>query len=104
MLILTLLFGVFAFWYIYIDPQTCFAMVQETPHLRSYFYIGGQYTNTPAGHVFQDQMYVEHLTPIGGCKQRYPIIFIHGGAQTGTVRVPNRPWHISLSTPSLATP
>ena len=31
-------------------------------------------------------MYVERLTPATGARHRYPIIFIHGQAQTGTVR------------------
>jgi hypothetical protein len=58
---------------------------QESPHRRSFFYVGGQYINTSAGHVLQDQMYVEQLSPIGGSTKPYPIVFIHGGAQTGTV-------------------
>ncbi|KAE9371905.1 alpha/beta-hydrolase [Stipitochalara longipes BDJ] len=58
--------------------------VQEAVHHRSFFYIGGGYVNTPAGHVLQDQMYVERLSPIGGSKKPYPIVFLHGGAQTGT--------------------
>ncbi|KAI4191031.1 MAG: hypothetical protein LQ346_004817 [Caloplaca aetnensis] len=32
----------------------------------------------------KNQMYVEELVPAGGARQRYPIIFIHGQAQTGT--------------------
>ena len=36
-------------------------------------------------HIFKDQMYVEKLVPQGGARQRAPIIFIHGQAQTGTV-------------------
>ena len=36
-------------------------------------------------HIFKDQMYVEKLVPQGGAKQREPIIFVHGQAQTGTV-------------------
>lgn len=30
-------------------------------------------------------MYVEHLLPISGRTKPYPIVFLHGGAQTGTV-------------------
>jgi hypothetical protein len=59
---------------------------QETPHRRSFFYIGGEYVNTSTGHILQDQMYVERLSPSGGSIKPHPIIFIHGGAQTGTVR------------------
>lgn len=36
-------------------------------------------------HLFTDQMYVEKLVPRGGAKQKDPIIFIHGTAQTGAV-------------------
>lgn len=60
-------------------------MAQETSHHRSYFYIGGEYVNTSAGHILFGQMYVEKLTPVSGCTKPYPIIFIHGRAQTGTV-------------------
>ncbi|KAL4813311.1 Alpha/Beta hydrolase protein [Aspergillus spinulosporus] len=35
-------------------------------------------------HVFTNQMYVEKLTPTAGVTKPYPIIFIHGQAQTGT--------------------
>ncbi|PVH77236.1 alpha/beta-hydrolase [Cadophora sp. DSE1049] len=59
-------------------------MAQETRHHRSYFYVGGEYVNTSSGHILTGQMYVEKLTPVSGCTRRYPIIFIHGGAQTGT--------------------
>ncbi|KAH7411492.1 Alpha/Beta hydrolase protein [Cadophora sp. MPI-SDFR-AT-0126] len=59
-------------------------MAQETPHHRSYFYVGGDYLTTSSGHILTDQMYVEKLTPVSGCTKPYPIIFIHGGAQTGT--------------------
>ncbi|KAL4760959.1 uncharacterized protein BDW70DRAFT_150393 [Aspergillus foveolatus] len=37
-------------------------------------------------HVFTNQMYVEKLTPTTGVTKPYPTIFIHGQAQTGTVR------------------
>ncbi|KAH7379820.1 Alpha/Beta hydrolase protein [Cadophora sp. MPI-SDFR-AT-0126] len=55
----------------------------ETPASREYFYIGGQYVNTTTGHLFIDQTYVEKLTPAKPC-QPYPLVFIHGQAQTGT--------------------
>ena len=35
------------------------------------------------------QAYVERLWPQGGVRQQYSLIFIHGGAQTGTVRRKN---------------
>jgi hypothetical protein len=60
----------------------------EVPSKRSYMYVGGQYTLNSAGqHVFTNQMYVEKLTPAAGVTKPYPIIFIHGQAQTGTVRI-----------------
>lgn len=58
----------------------------EVPAQRSYMYAGGQYINDGDGqHVFAGQMYVEKLTPIEGASKPYPIVFIHGQAQTGTV-------------------
>ncbi|KAH7327095.1 alpha/beta-hydrolase [Rhexocercosporidium sp. MPI-PUGE-AT-0058] len=50
---------------------------------REYFYVGGRYVNTSTGHLFVDQMYVEKLVPSTPC-QPYPVVFIHGQAQTGT--------------------
>jgi len=57
----------------------------ELPHVRSFFYIGGEYLKTPVGHILQNQMYVERLTPHRGPQHPYPIIFIHGACQSGTV-------------------
>ena len=60
----------------------------EIPAQRSYMYVGGQYIQNGAGqHVFTDQMYVEKLTPAAGVTKPHPIVFIHGQAQTGTVRI-----------------
>ncbi|OLN97890.1 putative secreted lipase-like protein 3 [Colletotrichum chlorophyti] len=57
----------------------------ETPHIRSYFYVGGGYVDDGAGgHIFRDQMYVEKLLPVGGVSQETPIVLIHGQAQTGS--------------------
>lgn len=50
---------------------------------REYFYVGGNYINTTSGHLFANQMYVEKLIP-GITTQPYPLVFIHGQAQTGT--------------------
>lgn len=64
----------------------------EVPAVRSYFYAGGQYVDDGAGgHIFRDQMYVERLQPAGGAKNETPIVFIHGQAQTGTVRQAESP-------------
>jgi hypothetical protein len=56
----------------------------EASASREYFYVGGSYVDTSAGHLFTDQMYVEKLTPRKP-SQPYPLVFIHGQAQTGTV-------------------
>ncbi|PMD29900.1 alpha/beta-hydrolase [Hyaloscypha variabilis F] len=64
--------------------QGIYLQLKEAAHHRSFFYVGGEYVKTSAGYVLQDQMYVERLLPIGGSKQPYPIVFLHGGAQTGT--------------------
>ncbi len=60
----------------------------EAAAVREYFYVGGNYVNTSSGHLFSNQMYVEQLTPTNPC-QSYPLVFIHGQAQTGTVNLPN---------------
>ncbi|KAL2871365.1 alpha/beta hydrolase [Aspergillus lucknowensis] len=56
----------------------------ESLHSREYFYVGGEYVNTAAGYLFHNQMYVEKLSPPEGSSQPYPVVFLHGGAQTGT--------------------
>lgn len=59
----------------------------EAPYIRNYFYVGGKYVpDGSGGHVFQDQMYVERLTPLGGPRYQTPLVFIPGAGQTGTVR------------------
>lgn len=67
------------------------ALVQGGPaealHRREYFYVGGEYLNTTDGWLLHNQMYVEKLSPSGGSSQPYPIVLLHGGAQTGTVRL-----------------
>ena len=60
----------------------------ETPYTRSYFYVGGEYVESESGdgqRIFTGQMYVERLTPNDGVKRPWPIVFIQGGGQTGTV-------------------
>lgn len=61
----------------------------ETPVSREYFYAGGRYVDDGSGtgqHVFQDQMYVERLSPTVDSPRPYPLVFIHGQGQSGTVR------------------
>ena len=60
--------------------------LEETPHTRKYFYVGGSYVLDPTkNHIFTNQMYVEELTPLGGSKKPFPLVFVHGLGQTGTV-------------------
>ncbi len=62
--------------------------IPESPYHRSYFYVGGKYADAESGNgerIFTGQMYVEQLTPIGSINHPWPIVFIHGGGQTGTV-------------------
>ena len=61
----------------------------ESASHRSYFYVGGVYMNDedyPGERVMQGQMYVEQLTPPGGSRHPFPLVFIHGGGQTASVR------------------
>ncbi|CAC9888048.1 unnamed protein product [Aureobasidium pullulans] len=61
---------------------------EEVPYIRNYFYAGGRYVSDGSGgHVFQDQMYVERLTPPGGPRKQTPLVFIPGAGQTGTVHL-----------------
>ena len=62
--------------------------VKEAFASRDFFYIGGSYVDDgTGGHVFADQMYVEHIVPMH-VSQKYPIVLIHGGGQTGSVTTP----------------
>lgn len=68
-----------------LSPQ--YGPSRELPYIRDYFYTGGRYVDdgTRTGqHIFVDQIYVERLSPVNGTSKQYPIIFIHGQAQTGT--------------------
>ncbi len=50
---------------------------------QGYFFVGGQYVETPTGPLMARQMYVEYYLPTTQT-QPYPIVMIHGAAQTGT--------------------
>jgi hypothetical protein len=48
-----------------------------------YFFVGGQYVESGGKKLMAGQMYVEYLTP-QHVTHPYPILMIHGTAQTGT--------------------
>lgn len=50
---------------------------------QGYLFAGGQYIDTKAGQIMAGQMYVEYRIP-AKVTQPYPIVMIHGAAQTGT--------------------
>src|SRR3979490_810122 len=50
---------------------------------QGYFFVGGRYVETDKGPLMERQMYVEDQLPAVQT-QRYPIVMIHGAAQTGT--------------------
>jgi pimeloyl-ACP methyl ester carboxylesterase len=51
--------------------------------LQGYFFAGGKYVDTKTGPMMERQMYVRYHFP-AKVTQRYPIVMIHGAAQTGT--------------------
>lgn len=60
----------------------------DSQYHRSYFYVGGEYVDAGSGdgqRIFTGQMYVEQLTPADGDRHPWPIVFIQGAGQTGTV-------------------
>lgn len=62
---------------------------QESSYIRDYFYVGGSWVDDGTGkgtRVLQGQMYVERLSPPFGALHPYPLVFVHGSGQTGTVR------------------
>lgn len=54
-----------------------------TNYARDFFYVGGAYVGDPGKQIMRGQMYVERLQP-RQVKNRYPIVLIHGAAQTAT--------------------
>ncbi|KAF9554875.1 alpha/beta-hydrolase [Agrocybe pediades] len=60
-----------------------------TPHTRSYFYVGGQYSAVANANgsfdaaIYSGQMYVEHLVPLH-VTRKYPLVMFHGSSMTGT--------------------
>ncbi len=55
----------------------------QDPVKHGYLFAGGQYIDTKAGQIMAGQMYVEYRIP-AKVTQPYPIVMIHGAAQTGT--------------------
>ena len=49
---------------------------------RGYFYVGGKYVGEPGKEIMQGQIYVEVLAP-KDMRRPYPLVLIHGAAQTG---------------------
>ena len=67
---------------------------------RDYFYVGGSYVNDPSRpgeKVMEGQIYVEQLTPVAGAMQKYPLVFIHGAGQSGTVSFFLNVWGLQAS-------
>lgn len=50
---------------------------------QGYMFVGGRYVDAKAGPIMERQMYVEYRIPARVTK-RYPLVMIHGAAQTGT--------------------
>lgn len=63
-------------------PLFLLSCASVTPR-EGYFFVGGRYVDTPAGPLMERQMYVEFRLP-AQVKQPYPIVMVHGAAQTGT--------------------
>jgi pimeloyl-ACP methyl ester carboxylesterase len=49
---------------------------------QGYFFVGGQYRDTPSGTIMDGQMYVQFQIPARQ-RHQFPIIFIHGQGQSG---------------------
>jgi pimeloyl-ACP methyl ester carboxylesterase len=67
------------------DPQTAPSDTISPLTLtnQGYFFVGGEYVESGGKRLMAGQMYVEFLTP-QNVTHPYPIVMIHGTAQTGT--------------------
>jgi len=71
------------------DASTAAPLVPAggTPHTRSYFYVGGQYSavananGTFDAAIYSGQMYVEHLVPTTTKRRQYPLVMFHGSSE-----------------------
>ncbi len=61
----------------------CATTGADEPPRSGYFFVGGRYVDTKAGPIMERQMYVEFRKPERPTRP-YPIVMIHGAAQTGT--------------------
>jgi hypothetical protein len=59
------------------------AIDQSAVAQRGHFYVGGKYTGEPGKDIMQGQVYVEVLAP-KDVRRPYPLVLIHGAAQTAT--------------------
>lgn len=57
----------------------------EAGHRRTIFYAGGEYVFDPTlnGTIYQNQMYVEQLTPVKGVTKPHPLVFLPGTLFSG---------------------
>jgi pimeloyl-ACP methyl ester carboxylesterase len=67
-----------------LNSSITLAIAQQAAASREFFYVGGKYTKTADGELMAGQMYVEVLRP-PRVTQQYPIVFFHGGSETGTI-------------------
>lgn len=74
-------------WPLALLLSACAGVPSEAPSSaldrRSFFYVGGEYVGPPGKEVMQGQMYVERWRP-RRITQPYPLVLIHGAAQTAT--------------------
>lgn len=63
--------------------SACATTGADTAPRNGYFFVGGRYVDAKAGPIMERQMYVEYRRPERVTKP-YPIVMIHGAAQTGT--------------------
>ena len=73
----------FLLWPLIVWLSACASVSDQPVRSRSFFYVGGSYVGSPGKEVMQGQMYVEKWQP-QQVKQPYPLVLIHGAAQTAT--------------------
>jgi len=73
----------FWIWSLVFLLSACAGSPVQPVRSRSFFYVGGNYVGGPGKEIMQGQMYVEKWQP-QQLKQPYPLVLIHGAAQTAT--------------------